>query len=352
MDVLIDPRMTIPYSNDMAVQEQNLTLPIESFAAEFTKVPIDEECLEAYRSMASFCHNVQSWHVYDPKKPLYYLIKRFKTFVQDIATSNATPFLHRHLYRDNTPSCILTCFMTAVLYANRSESNMPMVMQALDDRVTDFVNFEASCAAATPIQRLARTQTLFIYQIIRLLDGDVILRSRSEGDTNLLENWLGDLCEMRDNLDDSTELSAFRQKKTPGWDQWVFAESLRRTIVLGYSFITLYQVMKDMKAAEDPGAWAYIHRWTLSRHLWEATSSSHFERMWNEKQARFVIANYSFTTFLEKGRGEDVDSFAEILLNAYLGVDETADFLSKSERYTISQLSRGYGGVVQVANSN
>ncbi|EXA31245.1 hypothetical protein FOVG_17486 [Fusarium oxysporum f. sp. pisi HDV247] len=326
-DIPIDPQITTAHSNDLVVQQQDPAFTSDHRPVEMVKVPVDDECVEAYRSMTSFCHNIQSWHAYDPKKPLNYLIARYKALVNDIVTHNATPFLHQHLYRDNTPPCILTCFMTAVLYANRTKTNMSMVMQALHERALDFVSTEVSCGVATPIRRLARTQTLFIYQIIRLLDGDVILRSRSEKDTSLLEIWLDDLCEIRDNLDDATELSAFLLRKAPDWDQWVFAESLRRTIVLGYSFITLYRVMKDMKAAEDPGAWAYIHRWTLSRHLWEAASSSHFERMWNERP-RFVISNYSFASFLEKGRGGDVDSFAEILLNSYLGVDQTADFVS------------------------
>jgi hypothetical protein len=65
---------------------------------------------------------------------------------------------------------------------------------------------------------------------------------------------------------------------------------------------------------DDQDPWAYIHRWTLSRHLWEADSSFKFARMWKEKP-HFIIANYSFEHFLKYGRGEDVDEFAEILLS-------------------------------------
>jgi len=35
--------------------------------------------------------------------------------------------------------------------------------------------------------------------------------------------------------------------------------------------------------------------------------------LWREKR-RFVVTNYSFENFLQCGRGEDVDEFAEILL--------------------------------------
>jgi len=36
--------------------------------------------------------------------------------------------------------------------------------------------------------------------------------------------------------------------------------------------------------------------------------------MWQNKP-HFIIKNYSFENFLECGRGEDVDEFAEILLS-------------------------------------
>jgi hypothetical protein len=107
--------------------------------------------------------------------------------------------------------------MTAVFYANRSEANMSMVMLALQDQVSHFLNTECNSAVLTPAHRLARTQVLFIYQIIRLLDGDVILRSRSEKDMSVLETWLDDLCDIRDNLDDVTEPSVFMHKEAPHW---------------------------------------------------------------------------------------------------------------------------------------
>lgn len=80
------------------------------------------------------------------------------------------------------------------------------------------------------------------------------------------------------------------------------------------TFLPYFRLEADGRADEQ-GPWAYVHRWTLSRHLWEADSSFEFARMWKEKP-HFIITNYSFEHFLEFGRGEDVDQFAEILLSA------------------------------------
>ncbi len=83
----------------------------------------------------------------------------------------------------------------------------------------------------------------------------------------------------------------------------------QRLQVFGHMFKSRADINTD-----DPGPWVYVHRWTLARSLWEAGSSFEFQRMWTEKP-QFIIANYSFENFLEYGRGEDVDDFAEILLN-------------------------------------
>lgn len=101
---------------------------------------------------------------------------------------------------------------------------------------------------------------------------------------------------------------------------------------MAYSVVALYELMKDPESkshrpiranlvfrltenTDGTDPWAYSHRWTLSRHLWDADSSSEFDRMWKEKP-RFIITNYAFDDFLRYGSGEDVDDFAALLLSA------------------------------------
>ena len=160
------------------------------------------------------------WHLYDSKTPLHYVVTRVKGFTADVATRNATPFLHRYLYRDHTPQCILSCFTANVLYANRTPENTAMVMRALQSRVSELVDAEAGRVVARPVEKLACTQALFLYQIIRLLDGDVILRAQGERDIPLLQTWLGDLCRVRENLGDLAQLgnSVMRNQPPREWE--------------------------------------------------------------------------------------------------------------------------------------
>lgn len=135
-----------------------------------------------------------------------------------MATMNASPFLHCYLYRDHTPACILSCFSTSVLYTNRTPATTAMVMRAIDRAVKDLLSTETGGGggATMPVEKLARTQALFLFQIIRLLDGDVTLRAQGERDIRLLEVWLNDLCKVRENLRDLGAGSGTSERNSVG----------------------------------------------------------------------------------------------------------------------------------------
>ena len=95
-----------------------------------------------------------------------------------------------------------------------------MFMRALHSSVSELVDAEAGRVVATPVEKLARTQALFLYQVIRLLDGDVTLRAQGERDIPLLQTWLGDLCRVRENLGDLAQLgdSVMRNQPPSEWE--------------------------------------------------------------------------------------------------------------------------------------
>ncbi|KAI1859041.1 hypothetical protein JX265_010518 [Neoarthrinium moseri] len=328
-DILMDSYVDFINNDHGTAPDQWLVPTHEGLFTEHPSTPVDEEIVKSYQKMESFCDQMEPWYLYDPKSSLYYITNRVKEFTAEMARTSATPFLHRCLYKDYTPQCMLSCFTTSVLYANRTPANKPMVMRAIHGVVRELINVEAGRNFAAPIEKLARTQTLFMYQTIRLFDGNITMRAQGEKDMPLLQTWLSELCNMRDNLGELAQLesSATRTQPPREWEQWVFAESVRRTIVIAYSVITLYETMKEPEEEDDPGPWAYIHRWTLARALWEAGSPSEFDRMW-KSSSHYIISNYSFEKFLEHGKGKDVDEFAEILLCVFIGVDATKEFIS------------------------
>lgn len=232
----MDPFMSLLDGSIDLDLHQSLIAPDHSSKIERPSSPADQGVLTAYDKMAPLCVSLpkssspssppeplsyimfsmapltslqgvlEPWMLYDPKTPLYNVLKHIKGFTADAAARNATPFMHRYLYRDHTPSCILECFTTNVLYTNRNAANMGMVMRALHRNVNDLVGSEMKRVGATVAEKLARTQALFLYQVIRLFDGDVTLRAQGEKDLPLLQTWLGDLCRIRENLGGLAEL--------------------------------------------------------------------------------------------------------------------------------------------------
>lgn len=72
-------------------------------------------------------------------------------------------------------------------------------------------------AVSTPQEKLARTQALFLYQIIGLFDGDVTFRSNADRNMALLRDWVDELCKIRENLRTSENASDPNPKPPRSW---------------------------------------------------------------------------------------------------------------------------------------
>lgn len=64
-------------------------------------------------------------------------------------------------------------------------------------------------------------------------------------------------------------------------------------------------------------AWKYQHCWTISRSLWEASSSFDFFLVWKSK-VHHINKNFEFESFLKCETGDDVDDFSKLLMVAYV----------------------------------
>ena len=109
------------------------------------------------------------------------------------------------------PDTIHKAFMGAVMYANRTPANKGWVFRMLIENCTSLVKTEAR----TAIEKLARTQALFIYQTIRIFDGDITLRAQAQKDMPTFKKWIGELCEFRDNLDEMILLDQISIQERP-----------------------------------------------------------------------------------------------------------------------------------------
>ncbi|RDW56818.1 hypothetical protein BP5796_12885 [Coleophoma crateriformis] len=274
-----------------------------------------------YTPMADLCRQYEPWQVYDSNTKVYFIVQSLKDYPSTFAKDNCTPWMHRYLYRDQMPSSMRACFTASTLYSNITSSNKTSVFRVFCQSLDELKQQQM---ANTPQEKLARAQALFLYQIIGMFDGDVTLRSNADRNMSLLQDWLDDLCKVRENL-------GMPERHDPipprSWEWWIFSESVRRTIVMAYAFLGLWNLISQNNDPVFYSAWKYIHCWTLSRPLWEAPSSFDFFRAW---KAYPVIENFDLESVLKTGRPDDIDDFSKVIIVTYMGLDETKQwFLDK-----------------------
>ncbi|KAK1987108.1 hypothetical protein LZ30DRAFT_215860 [Colletotrichum cereale] len=259
------------------------------------------------------------WQVHEPSSRVGYLVGVVKNMHVTFAQTKQTPFLHRHLYRGTreTPRPLLAAYTAISAYAGRTDANKDWAIRALCEGAAEVLKGSKGTAShLTGHEKLARTQALWLLQTIRCLDGDISLRAQAERDMGVLERWLKELEVMRDNLDEVHLLDegTVRARAPRSWDVWVFNECVRRMVLMGYMFISMYEMLKTVDdQGPDPARWLLPHRWTFSRHLWDAESSPAFYSAWREKPM-FLVNNFFVQRVAKIAKPADVDDFARMFL--------------------------------------
>ncbi|KAF9876488.1 C6 zinc finger domain protein [Colletotrichum karsti] len=276
----------------------------------------------------------QPWQIHEPDSRIGYMVNYIKDLHLTFARTKQTPFIHRHLYRGvhSTPRPLLAAYTAISAYAGRTDSNRGWAIRAICEGAAEVLKTAkdaAASAAMTGHEKLARAQALWLLQTIRCFDGDVALRAQAERDMGVLKRWLTELEGLRDNLDDVHLLDdlALRQRPPRSWEVWVFNECVRRTVLMGHIFTSLFEILKAAGETEPSVAnWMAPHRWTFSKGLWDSQSSPAFFSAWREKPL-FMINSFFVQEVAKVARPVDVDEFARLFLTINFGVEETKHFM-------------------------
>ncbi|GKT40179.1 transcription factor gsfR2 [Colletotrichum spaethianum] len=272
--------------------------------------------------MSNMCQEggFKPWQIHEPSSRIGYAVGLIKNMHVTFAQTKQTPFIHRHLYRGlrETPRPLMAAYTAISAYAGRTEANKDWAIRALCDGAAEVLKGakDTTSSNLTGHEKLARTQALWLLQTIRCFDGDIALRAQAERDMGVLEGWLKELTVMRDNFDEVHLLDegAVRARPPRSWEVWVFNECVRRTVLMGYMFTSMYEMLKFAGEQDpDPTHWLMPHRWTFSRHLWDAQSSPAFYSAWREKPM-FLVNSFFVQRVAKMARPADVDDFARMFL--------------------------------------
>lgn len=198
--------------------------------------------------------------------------------------------------------------------------NAPVILRSIESRVGDLLG---SPNPNTPIECLAHTQSLLLYQIIRLFDGDIGARSSAERDIPAVESSaIALFAQAKFETEQAADLPTFPITPTKTfWQEWILNESIRRTLILTFYFLQTYRIISNQKFLQCDGKLGLCHSWTISRYLWEARTPMAFSEAWRNKK-HFVVTNASFNEMFQEAMADDIDSFGRIFITSLVGIDE------------------------------
>ncbi|KAI1112728.1 hypothetical protein F5Y14DRAFT_247611 [Nemania sp. NC0429] len=273
------------------------------------------------------------------------------------------PFIHRHLYAETgLPSCLQDAYSTLAAYIGKTDNNEEVVMQIVEDKAnallrqhetsacslsTESWGIPGSVSAACSIrERLARVQALFIYQFIRLFDGDIRHRAQAEQHNVTLQQW-------RMQLWEATKLAAYLRQTVGGgggfsstgsydacepttwiWEAWVLAESVRRTwIVVNYTH-SVYETLRDGQGS-CPGSITY----TLRRGLWDAMTPAEWCRLAHSQDPLFMRSDPPDVLFA-KASPREVNEFGLSIVSIMWDSRRIDSWFTKAPDTNLEELLR------------
>ncbi|KAG8671407.1 hypothetical protein FPOAC1_004654 [Fusarium poae] len=270
---------------------------------------------------------------------LQWAVDEIKRAPEKMVLENQTPWSHPLLYKDGMPrslqgnrsellymlftlaNCRLDAHSSCALYMAKNRVNSPIIFRSIESRVNDLL---ATPAPITPSECLAHTQALILYQIIRLYDGDIGARASAELIIPAIEASAISLFSYAQFDIDATVITLPTYPVAPTkafWQDWILQESLRRTLLFSFYFVQAYRIMAGCKILQCDGRLGLCHAWTLSAHLWNATTPLSFAEAWRDKN-HYVVTNAIFSEVLAEAQADDIDVFGKIMISSLLGQDE------------------------------
>jgi hypothetical protein len=255
---------------------------------------------------------------------IVYTVKRIKSYPSLLARQAQTPFIHSSLYRDTLPRVMQDVLGACALYGQKRETNQPLVFGVISAAADRLLN-DYSPVGLAAWEQLAAVQALVLYQIIRLFDGDIRQRADAERAIPTLQDWTRQLQGRIHRIGDPS-LSADSIGRTPpatslamdSWQNWVFAESLRRTVIVSYTLQGLYSFLKNGWQGE------YHEFRKLSfyaqKALWIAPSEYYWQSALKEYSA-LPIQFHSWDLDTSDAKPSDMDDLGMLVMVLMKGVD-------------------------------
>ncbi|KAK7415544.1 hypothetical protein QQX98_005790 [Neonectria punicea] len=258
------------------------------------------------------------------------------TWLRQWIGTGSNPFIHSEIYRKSMPESVSDAFMALSTYLSKTDKTAEMVHRLIEKKVNKLVASQISGdEERNTIQDIGRVQSLLIYCIIRLFDGDIRQRHFAERHLPILHDWTKEMLlnASRATSDDTllfgnaltnyspqftTEPSIPCQVSSEQllWHAWILSESVRRTWCISMGIQASYELLKTGSGPCYGGVLV-----TTRKGVWDADTAFEWTKLCAEKSVGFVHRNAS-ERLMEETKMDEVDVFALALMEIDVGSEK------------------------------
>ncbi|KAJ5796987.1 uncharacterized protein N7518_005527 [Penicillium psychrosexuale] len=266
---------------------------------------------------------------------IVYSVKRLKAFPNAFVSEGKTAFIHQGLYESYIPQPIQDILGVCALYGGKTVANQGLVYriitQLADRLMVDYAHSSA-------VDQLASVQAMALLQIIRLFDGDIRQRADAERTEPHFVELIRQLQHRSQQLEgtEGNTTCPISSEATESWQSWLFAESLRRTIIVGYTLQGLYCFLKN--------GWDDSHHefgnlsFFAQKGLWAANSEFQWQSALKNHQPLPVRFN-SWDDDISNAKPTDIDDLGMTMMVLLKGVDHCSRYAGDDYVETFSLVS-------------
>ena len=237
-----------------------------------------------------------------------WVIDQIKSYPRDFAQHAQNIFIHKQLYRDSIPQPIRAAFGVSSSHCLINDDNRQMLFKVVDAEVLELL--KPSCGGALG-DELARLQALLLYQIVRLLHGDVEQRATAEQQQALLFTRAVKLV--------TRSQAELRDGEAVDWHTWILAECIRRTALVVYMLYGVYSIFREGICVGFP---------TLAKLPMSTATRSWYSEAGHQKNLEdgATMPYERFSTLWQVSTPRKLDPFEKFLLVACQGIDTITAF--------------------------
>ncbi|KAK4149662.1 hypothetical protein C8A00DRAFT_46765 [Chaetomidium leptoderma] len=360
------------------------SVPKATFGSHFASTPTDQSC-NCRWFLSADSWTVQYGCLEDrgsapvSEQTLPYFISKLKAWAAAWVRDGHSPLMHKRLYGIWVPDCIQDCLTSLAAYnaASPSSGGKATALRIIDDRVNRLVQSQpqhdndydcevdgggipSSILLLPTRTHLARTQALFVYQLIRLFDGDIRARAQAERHTDTLLTWARQMVESArldcasaeflfppdddddplsptpsvHNSNNNSNNNPFSLPPAPTpppslWQAWIHAESVRRIYTAAISMLSVYDTLRQGWSV-CPGMIAF----TAQSGLWDAGSGyAWLETLRGDGgRKRRGVTTVVVDEILQDAAPEEVDQFAVAMLEISFGIESVEKWVFEKGR--------------------